>query len=243
MPRIKRIIPKGFTTVCNDFLRDTDLSLAARGLLMTMLSLPDGWNMSGRGLASILPDGRDKVFSTLKVLEEKGYLRREKIKENGRFVDIEYQFCDSPIFLSLKKEKLCKNTLPVSSPTLQKKEEPRKEKKIDLSSISVREVGKEEIMEEMNKRKEEDREKYVSEVILEKEKCVKEMGIPEKAFNFIVLIYTSIWNEKPEMRKTLARFSAFDLASLYEKTKRKRNAEQLIRKFFMTATPFWERAW
>ena len=98
MPRIKRIIPKGFTTVSNDCLRDVELSMAARGLLATMLSLPDGWNMSGRGLTAILPDGRDKVFSTLKTLEEKGYLKREPIRENGRFVDTEYQFCDSPIF-------------------------------------------------------------------------------------------------------------------------------------------------
>ena len=84
MPRIKRHVQKGFTTVNNDFLRDSSLALAERGLLITMLSLPDGWNMSGRGLASILPDGRDKVFSTLKKLERKGYLKRELIREENR---------------------------------------------------------------------------------------------------------------------------------------------------------------
>ena len=65
---------------------------------MTMLSLPDNWEFSGRGLAAILPDGRDKVFSSLRRLEEHGYLKRNKITLKGKVVDYEYEFCDCPIF-------------------------------------------------------------------------------------------------------------------------------------------------
>ena len=65
---------------------------------MTMLSLPDNWEFSGRGLAAILPDGRDKVFSSLRRLEEHGYLQRNKITLKGKVVDYEYEFCDCPIF-------------------------------------------------------------------------------------------------------------------------------------------------
>ena len=98
MPKIKRRIINSFTTVNNEYLRDQTLGLVERGLLTTMLSLPDNWEFSGRGLAAILPDGREKIFKTLRHLEEHGYLQRNKITVKGKIVDYEYEFCDSPVF-------------------------------------------------------------------------------------------------------------------------------------------------
>lgn len=49
-----------YTTMCNYHLRDQGLSLKGKGLLSMLLSLPDTWNYSVRGLSSITPDGVDE---------------------------------------------------------------------------------------------------------------------------------------------------------------------------------------
>lgn len=98
MAKIKRKILQDFTTVKNDFLRDNELGFTERGLLITMLSLPDGWDFSAIGLASIVPDGKKKTNHSLQRLEKAGYLHRSRIYENGKVVDWLYEFCDQPVF-------------------------------------------------------------------------------------------------------------------------------------------------
>ena len=61
-----------YTTMCNYHLRDQGLSLKGKGLLSMLLSLPDTWNYSVRGLSSITPDGVDGVLTALKELERLG---------------------------------------------------------------------------------------------------------------------------------------------------------------------------
>lgn len=107
MPILQKKIHSDFTTVHNAFLRDKTFGINARGLLVTMLSMADGWNFSIKGLASILPDGEYRVASTLRELEKFGYLRRTRIYENGKVKDWEYSFSDEPIFLdSVEQENL-----------------------------------------------------------------------------------------------------------------------------------------
>lgn len=99
MPILQKRVRDNFTTIHNAFLRDPKLGINARGLLVTMLSMADGWNFSIKGLASILPDGEYKISSTLRELTECGYLVRKKIRVKGTIVDWEYNFSDEPIFL------------------------------------------------------------------------------------------------------------------------------------------------
>lgn len=97
---LQKQIHSDFTVVHNAFIRDTRLSSAARGLLLTMLSLPDSWNFSIKGLARILPEGEKAISSTLNKLSELGYFRRERITgSDGRVIDWAYNFSDEPIFL------------------------------------------------------------------------------------------------------------------------------------------------
>lgn len=63
-----------YTTMCNYHLRDQNLSLKAKGLLSLFLSLPDAWHYSIRGIVAISKEGVDSVNSTLRELEECGYL-------------------------------------------------------------------------------------------------------------------------------------------------------------------------
>ena len=91
MPKIVRVGElKDYTIIENACLRDKALDITERGLLVTILSLPDNWDFSGLGLTSILPCGKSKAFSSLKKLEEAGYLKRKRIYINGKVADWEY---------------------------------------------------------------------------------------------------------------------------------------------------------
>lgn len=88
---------KNYTTMSNYHLRDPDLSNKARGLLSTMLSLPDNWDYTTRGLAKICKDGVDGITAQLKELEQYGYLIRNRIRDtSGRIVDMEYIIYERP---------------------------------------------------------------------------------------------------------------------------------------------------
>ena len=81
---------QNFTVISNDIFKDTQLSLKAKGLLATMLSLPADWNFSTLGLVKLSNDGETAVRSALKELEQNGYLKRELVHENGAITDWKY---------------------------------------------------------------------------------------------------------------------------------------------------------
>lgn len=65
---------KNYTVMSNQHLQDKELSLKAKGLLSVMLSLPDEWDYSINGLASISLDGVSAIKNIIKELQVKGYL-------------------------------------------------------------------------------------------------------------------------------------------------------------------------
>lgn len=89
---------KDFTVMSNYHLRDVELSLKAKGLLSLMLSLPEDWDYTTKGLACICKDGVDSITSALKELENHGYLTRQRIRYgNGRLGDITYTIHEKPV--------------------------------------------------------------------------------------------------------------------------------------------------
>lgn len=85
---------QNYTVMSNAHLRDKDLSLKAKGLLSVVLSLPDEWNYSLSGLASISKEGITAIRSAINELQEYGYVKIEKLypeKEIGR-THIEYAY-------------------------------------------------------------------------------------------------------------------------------------------------------
>ena len=52
---------RDYTVMSNHHLRNTDLSLKAKGLLSLMLSLPEDWDYTMKGLARICKDGIDSI--------------------------------------------------------------------------------------------------------------------------------------------------------------------------------------
>ena len=69
---------KGYTVMSNHHLRNRDLTLKAKGLLSLMLSLPEDWDYTLRGLASICKEKIDAIRTAVLELEEAGYIRREQ---------------------------------------------------------------------------------------------------------------------------------------------------------------------
>lgn len=65
---------ENFTLVANATLRDSTLSLRARGLLAVLLSRPDDWTVIQGELESLGPDGRHAVRAARRELEAAGYL-------------------------------------------------------------------------------------------------------------------------------------------------------------------------
>ena len=109
MVRIKKQYTKGFTTINNDILNDTELSFKAKGLFSYLWSLPDDWVYYETEVAKHSTDGRGSVRSGLKELEEKGYLKRGRERnEKGQLVNADWKLADTPMF---KKRTLEKRTL------------------------------------------------------------------------------------------------------------------------------------
>lgn len=89
---------ENYTCISNDVFK-SDLSLKARGMLCTMLSLPDDWEFSENGLQAILKDGQTSVRSAIKELESAGFLSRTRERdESGRMGKCVWIVCDYPRF-------------------------------------------------------------------------------------------------------------------------------------------------
>ena len=88
---------RDYTVMSNHHLKDTSLSLKAKGLLSLMLSLPDDWNFNMRGLSSICKEGLEAIGNALKELEKAGYMVRNQLRgANGRITDTEYIIYERP---------------------------------------------------------------------------------------------------------------------------------------------------
>ena len=89
---------KDYTVMSNNHLRNKEMTLKAKGLLSQMLSLPDDWNYTIEGLASINKEGVDCISDTLTELEKFGYVTRKRIRdEKGRLRGTDYDIYEEPI--------------------------------------------------------------------------------------------------------------------------------------------------
>ena len=93
--RIERT--RDYTVMSNHHLRDKALSLKSKGLLSMMLSLPEDWNYTTRGLAKICKEGVDAIGGALRELEAAGYIVRHQLRNRqGRISDTEYVIYEQP---------------------------------------------------------------------------------------------------------------------------------------------------
>lgn len=129
---------ENYTCISNDVFK-SDLSLKARGMLCTMLSLPDDWEFSENGLQAILADGQTSVRSAIKELESAGFLSRKRERdESGRMGRCVWIVCDYPRF---ENPNLVNSNLG-NEPQLSTKEQSTKESSTNNKKKEGKKEGK-----------------------------------------------------------------------------------------------------
>ena len=88
---------RNYTVMSNYHLKDKNLSLKAKGLLSQMLSLPDSWDYTLRGLAAINKERLDAIRTAVLELENNGYITRRQLRDKGgRLANTEYTIYEQP---------------------------------------------------------------------------------------------------------------------------------------------------
>lgn len=88
---------KNYTVMSNHHLKNSELSLRAKGLLSQILSLPEDWDYTIAGLAKINKEGKDAVRAAIQELEKAGYIeRRQTMDAGGKFSGNEYVVYECP---------------------------------------------------------------------------------------------------------------------------------------------------
>ena len=83
MPVLKNKTQGNYVNVYKGIVMDRSLSLKERGMMLTLLSLPDNWDLTVAGLKKILPDGKSAICKCLTTLQSSGYLTREQSRGEG----------------------------------------------------------------------------------------------------------------------------------------------------------------
>lgn len=104
-----------YTVISNYHLREKGMSLKAKGLLTLMLSLPENWDYSISGLASICAENETAIKTGLNELKKFGYLRISKIfpnkKRGNKKIEYVYEIFEKSLDKRQKEQKTEEQTL------------------------------------------------------------------------------------------------------------------------------------
>lgn len=87
MPQIRVEKKNKYTQIDNNLIRNRNLSLKAKGLLIYMLSLPDDWDYSISGLSAECKEGKSSIRSAIDELMEQRYITRSLARGEGGLLD------------------------------------------------------------------------------------------------------------------------------------------------------------
>ena len=97
MPVFRVDKSRDFTVVANCVFKDRSLSAKAKGILVEMLSLPESWDYTLKGLTTLFSDGIDSIRQGINELEKHGYIVRERKRDaRGRLGGMEYVIYETP---------------------------------------------------------------------------------------------------------------------------------------------------
>lgn len=97
MPRLKKITGN-YTTVPNSWVNDEKISLKAKGLLLILQSLSDGWDFTIAGIATKSKDSVDATRTAINELRNAGYLYwKQSFDENGKFGEVVVELYEIPL--------------------------------------------------------------------------------------------------------------------------------------------------
>lgn len=105
MNKVTRVKNTNYTIISNVFLRDEKLSIKAKGLLAIILSLPETWDFSIKGICSVVKEGTTAVYSAIDELKECGYCSVIKNRnEKGMIIGNDYIFYENPYMENLNMD-------------------------------------------------------------------------------------------------------------------------------------------
>lgn len=87
-----------YSLVSNELARDPDITLQAKGLYLYLRSHREGWAMSTERIGEALGVHRNTVAKYVQELDEAGYLKKERVKDElGKYEGIEYIIHSMPL--------------------------------------------------------------------------------------------------------------------------------------------------
>jgi len=95
LKRVKLAFERDFTQIPNDWLRDSQLSLGARGLLAYLMTHRDGFTVTHKSLAATNPEGSTALQRIVDELKRERYLVITKERGNhGRIAGYTWELTD-----------------------------------------------------------------------------------------------------------------------------------------------------
>lgn len=123
---------KGYAVMSNHHLRNYDLALKAKGLLSQILSLPEDWDYTLKGLSLINREKIDAIREVVRELERTGYsVRSRERDEKGRLRGADYVIYEQP------QPPPVLNSPTLENPTL---DNPTQEKPVQKKKKAIRAV-------------------------------------------------------------------------------------------------------
>lgn len=99
MAVFRKVKKTDYTIIDNNIFKNQKLTLKAKGMICTMLSLPDDWVFSEIGLVELSNDSRSGIRSTLEELMKYGYLTRTRKRDDkGKLGDAVYTIYEEPMY-------------------------------------------------------------------------------------------------------------------------------------------------
>ena len=167
MPVFRVDKSRDFTVVANCIFKDRSLSAKAKGILVEMLSLPESWDFTLKGLTTLFTDGIDSIRQGINELESHGYIVRERKRDSrGRLGGMEYVIYETP-HKSVENSPVC--ALPEEdNPTA---ENPTQESSTEEMPTTYKELNKSNTYS-ISMTKEENTDSFLPEVSENIEDCV-----------------------------------------------------------------------
>lgn len=84
----------GYTQVLNEVLYDKTISLRAKGIYAYLFSKPDGWQFHMDIMEAELMESKGQMYTAIKELIARGYIKRTQVNEKGVFGGTIYEFLE-----------------------------------------------------------------------------------------------------------------------------------------------------
>ena len=92
----KSTLQENYSTLPNKLINDEKLSGDGLAVLVYLLSKPADWKVNAQNIANRFGYGINKVYSIIKQLIQYGYVKKDVMRDQGKYTQIVYHVYDQP---------------------------------------------------------------------------------------------------------------------------------------------------